>query len=92
MHSTLKPPNGLEDTPSGDACTLNLGGRNTNPLEFVLEGDDSDVGSDYGGNPGSKWPCYAEARGRGLCKNKKCEYSHDPAILKEYRLKKKQGN
>ena len=26
------------------AVTLNIGGRNTNPVEFVLEGDDSDVG------------------------------------------------
>ena len=25
------------------AC-LNIGGRNTNPLEFILEGDDSDLG------------------------------------------------
>ena len=24
--------------------TLNIGGRNTNPLEFILEGDDSDIG------------------------------------------------
>ena len=26
------------------ALTLNIGGRNTNPVEFVLEGDDSDLG------------------------------------------------
>ena len=24
--------------------TLNIGGRNTNPLEFILEGDESDIG------------------------------------------------
>ena len=24
--------------------TLNIGGRNTNPLEFILEGDDSEIG------------------------------------------------
>ena len=32
---------------SGGFCavTLNIGGRNTNPVEFVLDGDDSDVGS-----------------------------------------------
>ena len=24
--------------------TLNIGGRNTNPLEFLLEGDESEVG------------------------------------------------
>ena len=24
--------------------TLNIGGRNTNPLEFILEGDKSDIG------------------------------------------------
>ena len=28
------------------ALTLNIGGRNTNPMEFVLEGDDSDVGAE----------------------------------------------
>ena len=27
--------------------SLNIGGRNTNPLEFVMDGDDSDVGSCY---------------------------------------------
>ena len=26
------------------AVTLNIGGRNTNPVEFVLEGDESDLG------------------------------------------------
>ena len=26
------------------AVTLNIGGRNTNPAEFVLEGDESDLG------------------------------------------------
>ena len=26
--------------------TLNLGGRNTNPLEFLLDGDDSEIGQD----------------------------------------------
>ena len=26
------------------ATTLNIGGRNTNPLEFQLEGDDSEIG------------------------------------------------
>ena len=25
-------------------ATLNIGGRNTNPLEFLLEGDDSEIG------------------------------------------------
>ena len=27
------------------AATLNIGGRNTNPVEFVLDGDESDVGA-----------------------------------------------
>ena len=38
------------DTSSGFcAATLNIGGRNTNPVEFVLEGDESDGdGSDDG--------------------------------------------
>ena len=27
------------------AATLNIGGRNTNPVEFVLEGDESDIGA-----------------------------------------------
>ena len=26
------------------SVTLNIGGRNTNPVEFVLEGDESDLG------------------------------------------------
>ena len=36
--------------PAGNAragipvVTLNIGGRNTNPLEFILEGDESDIG------------------------------------------------
>ena len=25
-------------------ATLNIGGRNTNPLEFILEGDESEIG------------------------------------------------
>ena len=27
--------------------SLNIGGRNTNPLEFVMDGDDSDVGAEH---------------------------------------------
>ena len=27
------------------AVSLNLGGRNTNPLEFILDGDDSPAGA-----------------------------------------------
>ena len=26
---------------------MNIGGRNTNPLEFVMDGDDSDVGTEH---------------------------------------------
>ena len=34
------------DTSAGFyAATLNIGGRNTNPVEFVLDGDESDVGA-----------------------------------------------
>ena len=35
-----------QDTSGGFcAATLNIGGRNTNPVEFVLDGDESDVGA-----------------------------------------------
>ena len=37
---------GRLDTPGGFCVvSLNIGGRNTNPAEFVLEGDDSEVGT-----------------------------------------------
>ena len=28
-------------------ASLNVGGRNTNPLEFVMHGDDSDIGKEH---------------------------------------------
>ena len=36
----------LEHSVADGFCvvTLNIGGRNTNPVEFVLEGDESDMG------------------------------------------------
>ena len=34
--------------PSGfNISSLNVGGRNTNPLEFVMHGDDSDIGKEH---------------------------------------------
>ena len=42
----LSPPWTKPDTALGFcAVTLNVGGRNTNPVEFVLEGDETGVGT-----------------------------------------------
>ena len=40
MGNVINNPAGSEN----NFVTLNIGGRNTNPLEFILEGDESDIG------------------------------------------------
>ena len=51
MLSAYRSPRLLHPSRSGQisgtdipVVTLNIGGRNTNPLEFILEGDTSEIG------------------------------------------------
>jgi hypothetical protein len=43
----------------------------------------------WGGSRYSKHPCHTEQRKRGSCRDKHCEYSHDPEVLKEKRGKER---
>jgi hypothetical protein len=53
---------------------------------------ESSYDSDWGGSRRSTLPCHLEAKGRGKCDRKDCDFSHRPALLKRYRKEQKHGS
>ena len=45
---------------------------------------DTSWDSDFGGSRTSVMPCFAEAKKKGGCTRKDCEWSHRPRIIKKF--------
>jgi hypothetical protein len=52
---------------------------------------ESSYDSDWGGSHKSVLPCHLEAKGRGKCDRRDCDFSHRPSLLKRYRKEQKHG-
>ena len=53
---------------------------------------ESSYDSDWGGSHKSVLPCHLEAKGRGKCDRRDCDFSHRPSLLKRYRKEQKHGS